>query len=718
VQQYADDGEDEDDTESEQSSNDRDDDDDDVQEYRPARTRAYRDTKGIHPLRRTFQGRQPRPKRRRITTEEDSSDENLDGQDDEELSQPDHAYPSPASHDGGDPSIQPCAAAHSGDEAPQDFEKPGFDALAKEGQAANSDSRHQNRKPRWEQLPYLILVQVMSYAAAPLSAASPIQWLLNTSRVCRAFAEPAITSLYKSPPLFTAAMVDNLNSLLAKDPDTTMFKYRPKIEVLRIDIELLKYMYKGRHIDLTALVALCPRLSELDLYHHKDMSPYRNLDENLRWAYPTGLFTAFRGNTAYHEGSQSNPGDASRIRLKAWRWSQRMMPKDFSLAQVKDIHTAASFSSLRKVTFVNYQRPSLHAKDADDPLVIAQEKTYADSLIAALLPLKNLKHLVIESSTAANEYLLPGLPKTLHHLELVNCWDVTGEMFSEYLVASGHNLRFLTLLHNQSLNLSFLPILASACPNLRSLQLDMTYYSHHALYNDSDPMYAVLLQPDEMPAWPRTLEFLELEYLRNWEADAAEMLFQSLVDHASNLPNLRHLTIKAMLDIPWRQRSELRDKWKAKLEQIFKRRAAAPAARLPGSGEVITMPSKGRRRKKQYSAPARQSTRTSSRRPRHSDRQSRDRRRIFYGEPDSDEDFDVLSELDDPDSEAVPSSSAAFNENLPSQGLCDVVDIRVDNQKPTETQYGMDDFLDSDQGASDGEWNGSDVDVDDATYAW
>ena len=40
-------------------------------------------------------------------------------------------------------------------------------------------------------------------------------------------------------------------------------------------------------------------------------------------------------------------------------------------------------------------------------------------------------------------------------------------------------------------------------------------------------------------------------------------------------------------------------------------------------------------------------------------------------------------------------------------GMCDVVDVQIDNQKPRENQFGMDDFLDSSQ-ESDSEWNSHD----------
>ena len=45
------------------------------------------------------------------------------------------------------------------------------------------------------------------------------------------------------------------------------------------------------------------------------------------------------------------------------------------------------------------------------------------------------------------------------------------------------------------------------------------------------------------------------------------------------------------------------------------------------------------------------------------------------------------------------------------QGLCDVVQVELDNQKPVEHKWSMADFLDSPSGEdSDSDWNGDDSD--------
>ena len=112
------------------------------------------------------------------------------------------------------------------------------------------------------------------------------------------------------------------------------------------------------------------------------------------------------------------------------------------------VHSRPCFEHLEKVAFVNYQMPQLK-KDEEDP-------NHELLLAAALNSLKNLKHLVFESSTLVNKALLPLLPHGLRNLELINCWEVTSDDFSEFLSAKGSQLRCLTLNHNQSLGLGFL----------------------------------------------------------------------------------------------------------------------------------------------------------------------------------------------------------------------------------------------------------------------
>ncbi|KKY28733.1 hypothetical protein UCDDS831_g00118 [Diplodia seriata] len=51
------------------------------------------------------------------------------------------------------------------------------------------------------------------------------------------------------------------------------------------------------------------------------------------------------------------------------------------------------------------------------------------------------------------------------------------------------------------------------------------------------------------------------------------------------------------------------------------------------------------------------------------------------------------------------------------QGMCEIVDIRIDNLRPREEQFNENDFLDSEV-SGDEDWNGEDNFGVDDRYAW
>lgn len=61
--------------------------------------------------------------------------------------------------------------------------------------------------PPWQTLPYQILLQIFYYASYPLvdertfNQTANWHWLVQTSKLCRSFSEPALTVLYRSPCL-------------------------------------------------------------------------------------------------------------------------------------------------------------------------------------------------------------------------------------------------------------------------------------------------------------------------------------------------------------------------------------------------------------------------------------------------------------------------------------------------------------------------------------
>ncbi|KAL2018641.1 hypothetical protein VTK56DRAFT_544 [Thermocarpiscus australiensis] len=536
-------------------------------------------------------------------------------------------------------------------------------------------------------------------------------------------------------------MAHGLVSLLSKDTSTTLFNYRSKVENLRIDVEeVASKTHKGQPLDLRSLIVKSPRLRYLQFFHQKDEAPYRRLDDNLRWHYPAALFEALNGTqSSTQEGCGVRP-----VKLAGWQWNRRLMGPGLDLSGIKALHQTPSFSTLKKLSFLNYQVPSLHAKASADPAELAAlDRAFIQTIADAITALPVLEHLSFESSTVVNDQLLPLLPKSLKTLELVNCWDVISEDFASYLLLNGHNLKQLILHHNQSLSLGFLTVLGRACPNLQRLCMDFKCYKHHEFYRDSDPNYETLLEDGEIPEWPESLETLELRNMRKWTAEAAETLFQSLVDSAPKLLNLRRLDLKAMLDIPYRQRSQVRDKWAAKLKQVFLRktedpqplfslRRAVPACQHTDSEAVKTPSRRGRKPPRAMAAesPSRRSSRIAMQLSSPSSRASsvgRDLRhglgRPSYAEPDTNTDEEDEEERDESVAssggqiQSQPAALRTADKTVPFRhGMCEKVELQLDNQKPAEQTYGMEDFMD-DEGddLSDDDWIG---DVDNDEYAW
>jgi hypothetical protein len=403
------------------------------------------------------------------------------------------------------------------------------------------------------------------------------------------------------------------------------------------------------------------------------------------------------------------------------------------------IHQAPGFQRLRKLTFINFQLPSLDAADPDDSEILRKDTEVINALGKAICLLPDLKHLVLESSTSVTGALLKLLPQSLEHLEINNCWDLTSEEFAEYLLTHGSKLRHLSLQHNQALSLEFLTVLGHACPLLQTLDMDLTYFSLRLLVSDTQPLYEDLLTVDQVPTWPSALRYLSIKPLRQLKELETDMFFQSLVTSAANLSMLRHLEIKVLLNIPIRERIHMRDKWEAKLKEVFLRPSTDPqpihSLRQHESVEDIELVSPRKREgpRKHSSNGAIPSPRRSSRiatlpsnSPSRAGSVGRDVRegsaRPNYAEVDTD--IDMLSDEEESQPQRRLSELAEeltqFSDGGPVeaaiQGMCEVVDIQFDNQKPTEMQWTADDFLDTEDSEDHDDWTG-DSQMDDG-YAW
>ncbi|CAM1509377.1 Fc.00g031160.m01.CDS01 [Cosmosporella sp. VM-42] len=594
--------------------------------------------------------------------------------------------------------------------------------------------------PDWQspRIPYRAWTGIFYFAATSAGSDSlDVNWLINTATTCKAFSEAALTPIYQCPPISTFGKAKRLSLLLQQPPAETQFNYRAKIKSLLIDIQIIPQgLFFG-------LINPLPRLSEVIFFNRFDQPPYRQLDHPVRWQYSDTIFEALLPATE-SSSLESKPYPTV---LRSWEWSGKLLGGH--VPSIKDItrtHQEPSFAHLTKLSFTNFQVPSLHVlrpKASDDE---AEQKLYEadgaviEAVAQAISQLKSLKHLIFECSTVMNDRLLPLLPKDLLHLELINCWEVKSEDLKAFLHTHGNRLRTLTLSHNQSLDMAFLTELADACPKLEELRMNLSYFRHHdslsLLNNDADPLYDQVLLPDQVPLWPASLRIIDFEHIRHWSVEAAEMFLQSLIDSAGNLPNLRHLAVKTMLNIPWKARANMRHEWRQKLDKVFLRPFVSPRnhtslrAQQQQIAEEPAQPARKKRRA-QSPEPSRRSGRIAQQ---HSDSDSRmsnsskglrsHRDRPLYKDPDTDEDeFDSEAEaeaemsFESEDNEPSSQDQGVEQSEPVIQGLCKSVSIVFDNQKPTELQYGMEDFMNDETAESDEEWDG-DEDEDDTVFVW
>ncbi|KAM5348556.1 hypothetical protein ACJ41O_008380 [Fusarium nematophilum] len=606
--------------------------------------------------------------------------------------------------------------------------------------------------PNWRdpQIPYGAWTDIFYYAAVAGGHDSlDVNWLIGAATTCQAFSEAALSAIYRCPPLITTGKARRFAALLELPPPNTRFNYRAKIESLYVDVQVVPQSLLYR------MIYVLPRLREVILFTQSDQPPYRELDRTVRWQYSEEILRALRPSSAQIDlaNVEEKPFCTT---LRSWEWSGSLLGGP--VATVKDItrvHQEPSFAHLTKLSFTNFQVPSLHKlgpKRGDEERELQlynEDGAVIDSIAEAISQLKSLKHLVFESSTVMNDRLLPLLPTDLTHLGLVNCWEIKSDDFAPFLHSHGRHLRSLVLSHNQSLDLVFLTTLADACPNLEELYMNLSCFRHHdslsLLNNDADPMYEQALLPHQVPRWPSSLRVIDFEHIRHWSVETAEMFLDSLIDGAGALPNLRHLAVKMMLNIPWKARANMRHEWRRKLDRVFLRPFEPPkkhyTLRPAEENEVPHVIEKMPRPKRLSDGPSRRSSRlaaqTSDSDSRHSNNSKGLRSqhgRPTYAEPETDEnEFDSESEEggDKEQQEEANSPASSQDENQTQgegsdlrvktpviQGRCTTVAIVFDNQKPTELQYGMEDFMDEDRADSDDEWDGDREDDDDPVFVW
>ncbi|OAG01753.1 uncharacterized protein CC84DRAFT_216857 [Paraphaeosphaeria sporulosa] len=579
-------------------------------------------------------------------------------------------------------------------------------------------------------LPYHVLLQIFVYASHPLRdenmhATPSIAWLIKMAQMCQAFTKPALTALYRNPPIF--AIRQNRRKLvhhLTSPPADARQEYKVMVKRLELDATQMSALTDSTSsvADLSALVSSLTTLKEIDIFDPLDRPPYREgLKRTRRWTYPPELFETLR---------------QSELRLQSWRWHSAYCAE--GLVWIKGIHADQAFQSLRDVTFVKFNFDEKRKDDSTDP-------TTEELLASAVASLPNLQSLAFESCTAVNGKLLSMLPPALLSLSITNCIYLTSDSMHAFLSDHGRHLEELVLNHNQSLDLSFLTSLKHDCPRLEVLKMDLNYYSTLAMSSDNEPLYDWLLGLDEVPTWPSTLRVIDMQHLRKWGADSATNFFTSLIDSAAELPYLRELRILAMVDMNWRDRADFRRKWAARFEKVFAWRGKAPSphlASLRAYREWKAAEHEGGDRNDsllditaedvQKDAPpkvedgaddpaesesdsdvpllSRRSNRNEAWNPKRL--RSRAKASTNYDETSDNENQNEEVDAD----EHTEDTELDDQEPTVVQGRCHTVMCRIDNLRPREEMFDEADFLDEER-SGDEEWD-EDRDEVEEGYAW
>ena len=578
-------------------------------------------------------------------------------------------------------------------------------------------------KPAWQSLPYHVLLQIFVYASHPLHdenlrPTTSISWLVQMARMCSTFTKPALTALYRNPPIFAMRQTRrDLVHHLIQPPTGDHEDYQVMPKRLTLDATQMSTLTDPTHsvTDLATLVKSLNTLREIDIFDPMDRPPFRpRLRRIRRWIYPDELFAALRG---------------TELRLRSWRWNSTFCQR--GPLWMKGIHGDDAFQSLRDLTLVKYHpEPSREEEDEDEG---NPEPTMEELIGSALAVLPNLRSLAFETCGIVRKRLLPLLPTNLTSLSIVNCGEILSDALSSFLATHGAHLEELTLHHNQALDLSFLVDLKQSCPRLEVLRMDTTYYSSLVMSSDNEPLYEALLGENEVPTWPSTLRILDMQYLRKWDSTAASNFFQSLIDSAAELPHLQDLTIIAMVDTDWRQRAEFRRKWSATFQTVFARRWEPPKPHL-ASFKAYRLWKERQPKSKQEAPhagdekvdsfiegvseePAKLQTagESDSDAPLVSRRKKQDEQwgsTRLRSRAKANAGYDEESDEPGSEQEAEDEEQVSF-----VQGRCHTVIFRIDNFRPREEIYAEADFLDAEPSGDD-EWNGNDEAADEGGYAW
>lgn len=547
-------------------------------------------------------------------------------------------------------------------------------------------------------------------------------WLLQAATVCAGLSEFAIDALYDSPEITSDKKMRRFTAALQSTD--TRFYYRGKVRSLHLGPEFIPKLPA-----LGALIRCLPRLQHFSIDYELDLPPYRDLETTGPKMDPV-FWTVFNDRRHSRPGMVESPSP-----LLSWKWSGTLLG-DF-LVDSKDImilHTIGPLRDLKKLHLLNFphlsydpetssrwsdpsyvnpswglttsQLPDIEVPtpDLQGSLIPEDEQdnyTVVDSLVfgqcaGVINTLQHLDHLVLEASAVVGRPLLMALPERLKHLEIKHCWNLCTHSLGDYLAASGRNLQTLILNHNSALELEFMTRLRWSCPRLEKLVINMSFYKDPDS-KTAGPLFDEALGEDQVPTWPSSLRHVELVHVRPWKPEVAAVLFQSLMDSAHELPDLRYLVIKCMLDLDWRKRAELRGEWAGRLREVFLRPEDEPPAAIslkPIRAEESAGGDADAEREAEPEPPTRRSGRISAKHtaPARSSR----RKRTSYAELSSDAEDDDSDESDgggDDQDKKEPRAGLPGGQFV--QGLCERVELTIENHKLAEVLFDMDDFVDA-----------------------
>ncbi|CRG89777.1 hypothetical protein PISL3812_06816 [Talaromyces islandicus] len=544
--------------------------------------------------------------------------------------------------------------------------------------------------PPWDTLPYHILFNIFFHAAHPLvdyrqgSYMPSVKWLLDVSVLCHSFTEPALSVLYHTPVLVPPVKAHKILRLLSLPLDEVSFDYARKVQEVLVDVrQTLAYKAAAPYgyFDISKLIEKVPHIKTLRLYHSDDgISPYRLADNAHRWSYPSTLFDTLREKN---------------LRLQTFDWNARFCEPRSLIKTMLTRHLEAPFQTIR--TLHLFQIPSDDTNlESESDVAKMGDKLIEVGLATALRRLPELRTVTFTDCMAVNELLFAGMPSTLESLTLDNCDEAATFSLTAFLSNRGSNLRELVLKHNRHLNMSFTTTLQESCPKLERLSTDFIMHNWPP-YFDGMPHFDGLLKPGEIPTWPKTLRELELLQLRQWDKPRAAAFFGSLIDAAPDLPDLRSIVISAAVEMGWQDRASFRRQWMKKFEKTFLRKDGggvrnSDKTAVVASGTDLPPGPLGRRQSHRESA--------------------RLAKQRLSGVDDDSED----SSSDNDPSEGGNSEEDATEVKY-VQGLCDIVNIRIDNLRPADTQFNEGDFLNSEE-SGDEDWNGEDWEPGDDGHAW